>query len=185
MFKIFSLLALAAFAAGCGVKAETYVMTKERVNIGKPANANAGYLMGSGPYQEPVKKTRQVYVLEVSKPAPGADKTVKEEASKTVIEKTIDAIPPSDAAQPAVQPAGSGAVKVPVIEDAGSAGVSPVASGPSTTYTVQKDDTLQKIAKKVYGSYSKWIKIYDANKDKLKNPNYVKPGTVLTIPAGA
>ena len=45
-----------------------------------------------------------------------------------------------------------------------------------------KDDTLQKISKKVYGSHGKWTKIYDANKDKIKNPNFVKPGTVITIP---
>ena len=49
-------------------------------------------------------------------------------------------------------------------------------------YTVMKDDTLQKISKKVYGSHGKWTKIYDANKDKIKNPNFVKPGTVITIP---
>ena len=53
----------------------------------------------------------------------------------------------------------------------------------AVTYTVLKDDTLQKIAKKFYGSYGKWIKIYDANKNKMKNPNFVKPGTVITIPA--
>ena len=190
MLTRFLFLALAAVsAAGCGLKAQTYVMTKERVDIEKPANANVGYLAGSGTYQEPEKKTRKVYVLEVSKPASGADKMVKEEASKNVIEKAIDAIPPSSAAAPAAdQSAGPGAVKVPVIEDVESApasgGKDAVAPGPSTAYTVQKDDTLQKIAKKVYGSYSKWVRIYDANKDKLKNPNFVKPGTVLTIPAG-
>ena len=51
------------------------------------------------------------------------------------------------------------------------------------TYTVQKDDTLQKISKKLFGTYGKWYKIYEANKDKIKNPNILKPGTVLTIPA--
>ena len=51
------------------------------------------------------------------------------------------------------------------------------------TYTVQKDDTLQKISKKIFGTYSKWYKIYKANKDKIKDPNVLQPGTVLTIPA--
>ena len=183
MFKIFSLLALAAFAAGCGVKAETYMMTKERTDLEKPANANAGYLAGSGPYQEPDKKTRRVYVLELSKPASGADKKLKEEASKTVVEKTIDAIPPTT--PEAVEPVAGEPqrVRVPVIEDEPATASPAAAAGVATTYTVQKDDTLQKIAKKVYGTYSKWIRIYDANRDKLKNPNSVKPGTVLTIPA--
>jgi nucleoid-associated protein YgaU len=52
-----------------------------------------------------------------------------------------------------------------------------------TQYTVQKDDTLQKISKKFYGSYSKWTGIYDANKDKIRDPNFLKPGVILTIPA--
>ena len=53
----------------------------------------------------------------------------------------------------------------------------------ASTYTVQKDDTLQKISKKLFGSYGKWYKIYEANKNKIKNPNLLKPGMVLTIPA--
>ena len=183
MFKIFSLLVLAAIAAGCGVKAETYVMTKDRMDIEKPANANAGYLAGAGPYLEPDKKTRKVYVLELSRPASGADKVVKEEVSKSVSERSSNATPPSNAALVDDRDTGSGTIKIPAIEDTEP---SFAASGPkqATTYKVEKDDTLQKIAKKVYGNYSKWIKIYDANKDKLKNPNFVKPGTILTIPAG-
>ena len=60
-----------------------------------------------------------------------------------------------------------------------------IMTGPTeaTTYTVLKDDTLQKIAKKYYGSYGAWMKIYKANKEKIKNPNLLKAGTVLTIPA--
>jgi nucleoid-associated protein YgaU len=50
-------------------------------------------------------------------------------------------------------------------------------------YTVQKDDTLQKISKKFYGSYSKWTRIYNANQERIKDPNFLKPGVTLTIPA--
>ncbi len=179
MFKIFSLLVLAVlFAAGCGIKAETYVMTKQRVGIEKPANANAGYLTGPGKYQEPEKKTRKVYVLELSKPASGADQQARAADSKTIVEKTIEAIPAVEGVGLASAKGGSASGGKDITA------ASPAVSGPATTYTVQKDDTLQKIAKKVYGSYSKWVKIYDANRDKLKNPNYVKPGAVLTIPAG-
>lgn len=49
-------------------------------------------------------------------------------------------------------------------------------------YVVEKDDTLQKISKKVYGSYSKWTKIYDANRDTIKDPNFLKSGITLKIP---
>lgn len=55
---------------------------------------------------------------------------------------------------------------------------------PSTnqTYTVQKGDCLWNIAKKYYGDGSKYTVIYNANKDKIKNPNFIYPGQVLTIP---
>lgn len=49
-------------------------------------------------------------------------------------------------------------------------------------YTVEKDDTLQKISQKFYNSYSKWTRIYEANKSAIPNPDRIKPGTVLQIP---
>lgn len=51
------------------------------------------------------------------------------------------------------------------------------------TYTVVKGDTLWNIAKKFYGNGSKYTIIADANGDKIKNPNLIYPGQVLTIPA--
>ena len=50
-------------------------------------------------------------------------------------------------------------------------------------YTVVKGDCLWNIAKKYYGDGSKWTKIYNANKSKIKNPNLIYPGQKLTIPA--
>lgn len=52
----------------------------------------------------------------------------------------------------------------------------------SGTYTVQKGDCLWKISKSQYGDGSKWNTIYNANKDKIKDPNLIYPGQVLTIP---
>ena len=50
------------------------------------------------------------------------------------------------------------------------------------SYTVQKGDTLWNIAKKFYGDGSNYVAIYEANKDKIKNPNLIYEGQVLTIP---
>lgn len=50
------------------------------------------------------------------------------------------------------------------------------------TYTVVQGDSLWKIAKKYYGSGAEYAKIYNANKDKIKNPNLIYVGQVLTIP---
>lgn len=49
-------------------------------------------------------------------------------------------------------------------------------------YQIQKNDTLQKISKKFYNSYSKWKRIYDANRDVITNPDVLQPGTSIKIP---
>jgi len=49
-------------------------------------------------------------------------------------------------------------------------------------YTVQKDETLQKISHKFFGTTKKWTKIYELNKDTLKSPNKLYPGQVINIP---
>jgi nucleoid-associated protein YgaU len=51
-----------------------------------------------------------------------------------------------------------------------------------TKYVVKKGDSLWKIAGKVYHNPLKWPKIFRANKDKVKHPNRIYPGQVLTIP---
>lgn len=50
------------------------------------------------------------------------------------------------------------------------------------TYTVKAGDCLWNIARKYYGNGSQYTKIYDANRDKIKNQNLIYPGQVLTIP---
>lgn len=50
------------------------------------------------------------------------------------------------------------------------------------TYTVKHGDTLWSIAQHFYGSGSQWPKIYNANKNKIKNPNLIYAGQVLVIP---
>lgn len=50
-------------------------------------------------------------------------------------------------------------------------------------YTVQKGDTLSHIAKAHYGKASQWSRIFEANRDQLDDPDRIKPGQVLKIPA--
>lgn len=52
----------------------------------------------------------------------------------------------------------------------------------ATTYTVKKGDTLWAIAKKYLGKGENYNQIYEANKDKISNPNLIYVGQVLTIP---
>ena len=53
---------------------------------------------------------------------------------------------------------------------------------PDTMYTVAAGDSLSKIAKRFYGDPNKYMKIFEANTDQLKNPDLIKPGQTLRIP---
>lgn len=59
---------------------------------------------------------------------------------------------------------------------------SPAPTNQNKTYTVVRGDCLWNIAKKFYGNGGQYKKIFNANKDKIKNPNLIYPGQVLTIP---
>ncbi|MGZ8435612.1 MAG: ABC transporter substrate-binding protein [Candidatus Binatia bacterium] len=50
-------------------------------------------------------------------------------------------------------------------------------------YTVKGGDTLGKIAEQFYGTGTKWEKVYEANRESVKNPNYIYIGQKLNIPA--
>lgn len=70
--------------------------------------------------------------------------------------------------------------KVAVIESKKEVvAVSPKSSG---SHVVQKGDTLWGIAKKYYSNGARYPEIFNANKDKIKNPNLIYPGQQLVIP---
>ena len=49
-------------------------------------------------------------------------------------------------------------------------------------YTVVAGDTLSHIAQRHYGKASRWPAIFEANRDKLSDPDRIFPGQVLRIP---
>jgi nucleoid-associated protein YgaU len=58
----------------------------------------------------------------------------------------------------------------------------PGGAGSSRTYTVQPGDTLSKIAKEFYGNANEYNRIFEANRDKLQNPDKIEAGQQLVIP---
>ncbi len=54
--------------------------------------------------------------------------------------------------------------------------------GGGKTYTIQRGDTLQKISQKLYGTSKNWMRIYEANKGKIKKPDVIVVGTTIRIP---
>jgi LysM repeat protein len=51
------------------------------------------------------------------------------------------------------------------------------------TYKVQSGDTLSKIAQHFYGKASEYNKIFEANRDQLADPDHIRAGMDLVIPA--
>ena len=68
-----------------------------------------------------------------------------------------------------------------IVADIQVVGPPPGAAQPKT-YTVKAGDTLSAIAKEHLGNANAYMKIFDANKDQLTDPDKIKPGQVLKIP---
>ena len=63
-----------------------------------------------------------------------------------------------------------------------SATISPDPASVPRTYTVQSGDSLSSISRKMYGTPSRWIDIYQANRDRLSSENALRVGQELRIP---
>jgi nucleoid-associated protein YgaU len=60
--------------------------------------------------------------------------------------------------------------------------VDPSLAPKQKTYTVAAGDSLSKISKEFYGNVNQYMKIFEANKNILSDPNAIKPGQQLVIP---
>lgn len=49
-------------------------------------------------------------------------------------------------------------------------------------YVVESGDSLSKIARKFFGDPSQWRRIYEENRDVIKNPDLIQPGWKIRIP---
>lgn len=57
------------------------------------------------------------------------------------------------------------------------------AGAANRSYKVQPGDSLSKIAKEFYGDATKYQRIFEANRDKLENPDKIQAGQELVIPS--
>lgn len=67
--------------------------------------------------------------------------------------------------------------------ESGASSTAPTPEPAEQTYTVASGDSLSKIAKKFYGDPSQWRRIFEANRDLIKNPDLIHPGQTLKIPS--
>jgi len=185
--RFFIAASLLIFISACTaprIRTRVYVDEKQRVD--QEMNGNAGFLVGKPAVrvESPAKKTRKIYVLEFTKslqPPPRDEELYGKDLSKEAISSSYE-IPSRRKIEPITT---HPEISIPPItaDDLSSDAEEPMAGGENyVKYTVLEKDTLQKISKKFYGSYSQWHKIYEANKEKIKNPDAIKPGTMIKIP---
>lgn len=182
-----SIVATALFLNGCLIR--TYTVTKDRPD--QEVSGNQGFLSGQAPanYQQPKKFTQRRYkFFEVELQSPLKIEHLKEPPkplgentvnAPQVISQDIESEPLPEGFEPKTR---STIIDIPEVETP-SAPLAAKSDLPGT-YIVKDGDTLQKISARpeIYGTHKQWVKIYKANKDRLKAPDRIKPGQELIIP---
>jgi len=159
--KLAGICVLTSSLALSGCVARTYNLTRDRIDQDiSTTSGNRGYIMGSAPTEQAERKTTRttrVFEIELGRSQPIQAKCPSVMPMASSIEESA----------PAIQEAQTENTPVQNFEN----------------YTVDKNDTLQKISMKFYGTTKKWMKIYEANKDVLHSPNKLYAGQTLKIPS--
>lgn len=116
------------------------------------------------PRNEPAPTPAPIVAREKAVPAESKVKAVAtaDEKAKPAAKQTT---PPAAVEKPAA-PKVAGTVKASAQE-----------------YIIKQGDSLSKLAERFYNSMNKWEKIYEANRESVKNPNYIYVGQRIMIPA--
>ncbi|MDR7125159.1 LysM peptidoglycan-binding domain-containing protein [Pseudotabrizicola sp. 4114] len=125
---------------------------------------------------------------EAAAPGTGASATAAADAPRA----GTDAPPTADAPQVAAAPTAPSAATdpAPAAPDPASAPAAvaadaaavPLAPPPPVTVTVQPGFTLWGIARENFGAGVMYVQVYEANRDKIRNPDLIYPGQVFAIP---
>lgn len=162
-FKRETLEALAAAAGGAAQATETVTApAADLAEVAAPASATpAEPVPAETSVAEP--PTAEVEAAEVSAP----EASVPEAPA-------LEAPTASDAALAATETA----------SEVAAAGAAPTPASASVTITVQPGFTLWGIAQERYGDGVLFVQVFEANADKIRDPNLIYPGQVFTVPEG-
>jgi len=159
--KLVGICVLTSTLALSGCVARTYNLTRDRIDQDLSATTgNRGYIMGSAPAEPAERKTTR---------------------TTRVFEIELGFAKPSQAKCPSTMPITNSTDEPVIIQETQT---EETIDQSFESYTVGKNDTLQKISKKFYGTTKKWPKIYEANKDVLRSPDKLYAGQTLKIPSG-
>ncbi|MCF7870497.1 MAG: LysM peptidoglycan-binding domain-containing protein [Candidatus Omnitrophica bacterium] len=169
MRKILFLLFI-VFLSGC-MRVRTYTVEKPRKD--RDIEGNQGYLLGESDEVQKDNKlgsTRKISVLEFE-----FGPKSKEEVASEVLES--EEVYQQESGQKDVSRQETAVSELKVKEyDINSPQYE------YEDYTIKKNDTLQKISRKFYGTTKKWELIYQENKDSLTSPDKIYPGMKIKIP---
>ncbi|MFH1045994.1 MAG: LysM peptidoglycan-binding domain-containing protein [Candidatus Omnitrophota bacterium] len=166
LFYLISGIGIALYLTGCS--GPTVRHSVDRVpRVDQEVAGNRGFIEGeaSSAPKEPTFTDRKIYRTEVELPDLLPQKQKAGAGSETTSGTSLEGSS-GDSEESSVS------ITMPV-------------SAAQSTYTVQKNDTLQKISQKFFGTTKKWKLIYEANADKLKSPDKLFPGQKLLIPGVA
>lgn len=188
------------FMSGCVVR--TYTTEMDRVD--QEISGNRGIVMGTPPAveeTEQVKKTRRIYNVEVEVPSAYRVSTYEKTKDKDLYGNRGyvqgDMVPEKEVCVSGEQgehvsvmrlSGGVDSARIPQIvysEPSGNTETRTLVSNGKNQqqyYIVQKNDTLQKISEKFFGTTQKWKYIYNVNKHILKSPDRIRPGQKIVIP---
>lgn len=119
------------------------------------------------PQEEAPEASAEEAPAEEPAPADAAEAPVPEAVTETAPEPE-----PTQEPEPTPQP------------EAVAAAPEPAAPPPPVTVTVQPGFTLWGIAEGQLGDGIRYVQVFEANKDKIRDPDLIYPGQVFTIPAG-
>ena len=127
------------------------------ITLGLPIDLNIYFVIDSFEYDHNAGEEDDIYyVLKIKKYVPYGVKTVNVDLT-------------------GLAAARGGSTNIPVQST----------STKNNTYTVEKNDYLWNITQAAVGDGSRWKELYDLNKSIIgSNPNQIKAGQVLTLPAG-
>lgn len=150
-------------------------------------------------FETPFKRETLEALAALSQPAAPAPATQSAGAPETDTQATPSPAeaaaeaPPAPASPPAAaEPIAPGAATdtaptlpqpVPVpVAGAADAPAAQLAPPPPVTVTVQPGFTLWGIARENFGAGVMYVQVYEANRDKIRNPDLIYPGQVFAIP---
>lgn len=169
--RYFLFISAVFFLVGCSVR--SYTVEKERVDTQR--EGNLGYLSGNPPATEAKKENRLGNTRKISVTEIELGSYVRKEEGKNKF-KTEYVPNKQSISEEEEDFSRSEAVDEEDYPQVASA------AGQAQWYTIEKNDTLQKISQKFYSTTKKWKLIFEYNQDILKSPDKIYPGKKIKIP---